>query len=81
MLRMLTYDGQTAGRRTMVEGQTASNEDRINMHMEDDDVDLKQFQEKRNKDNGKVPTEQNNGNKKRYHDDRTPEEKILPEQN
>jgi hypothetical protein len=74
---MLTYDGQMTGRQTTVEGQTASNEDPIDMHMEDDDVHLEQFQEKRNKEDEKVPTEQNNGNKKRYHVDGSPEEKIL----
>jgi hypothetical protein len=47
--RMLTYDGQTTG-----EVQTASNEDPMEMHVEDADVDVDLFQEKWKKEDGKV---------------------------
>jgi hypothetical protein len=46
---MLTYDGQTTG-----EVQTASNEDPMEMHVEDADVDVDLFQEKWKKEDGKV---------------------------
>jgi hypothetical protein len=49
VLRMLMYDGLT-----MDEVQTASNEDPIEMQVEDADVDVDLFQEKRNKKDGKV---------------------------
>jgi hypothetical protein len=62
-------------------GQTASNEDPIDIQVEDDDVDLKEFQEKRNNEDEKVPTIQNKGNKRRHRGDRSLEEKILSEQN
>jgi hypothetical protein len=74
---MLTYDGQT----TTDEVQTASNKDPIDIQVEDDDVDLDMFQEKRNKEDGKVLSEQNTGNKRKHHGEQCSEEKILSEQN
>jgi hypothetical protein len=79
---MLTYDGQTTDeRQTSDEGLTASNEDPIEIQVEDDDVDLVLFQEKQNKEDEKVPSEQNNGDRRKYHGEQSPEEKILSEQN
>jgi hypothetical protein len=77
MLRMLTYDGQT----TAAEAQTTANEDPIEMQVEDDDVEDDMFQEKRNMEDEKVLSEQNSGNKRKYHGERCPKEKILSEQN
>jgi hypothetical protein len=74
--RMLTYDGQTAD-----EVQTASNEDLIQMQVEDADVDVDLFQEKRNKEDGKVLSEQNTGNKRKHHGEHSSKEKILSGQN
>ena len=79
---MLTYDGQTTdGRQTSDEGLTASNEDPIEIQREEDDVDLDLFQEKQNKEDEKVLSEQNRGNKRKHHGEQSPEEKILSEQN
>jgi hypothetical protein len=61
----------TGGRQTTNKGQTASNEDPVDIQVEDDDVDLKEFQEKGNNEDEKVPTEQNKGNKRRHRGDRT----------
>jgi hypothetical protein len=76
MLRMLTYDKQT-----MDEVQTASNEDPIEIQTKDDDVDLDVFQEKSNKEDEKVLSEQNSRNKRKHHGEQSPKEKILLEQN
>jgi hypothetical protein len=73
---MLTYDGQTTD-----EVQTASNEDPIEIQAEDADVDLDLFQEKRNKEDEKVLSEQNSGNKRKHHSEQSSKEKILSEQN
>jgi hypothetical protein len=59
---MLRYDGQMTD---IV--QTASNEDLIEIQVEDDDVDINLFQEKRNKEDEKVLSEQNSGNKRKHH--------------
>jgi hypothetical protein len=77
LLRMLTYDRQTAA----AEVQTTANEDPIEMQVEDDDVEDDMFQEKWNMEDEKVLSEQNNGNKRKHHDEQCPKEKILSEQN
>jgi hypothetical protein len=74
--RMLTYD-----RQTMDEVQTASNEDPIEMQVEDADVDVDLFHEKWNKEDGKVLSDQNTGNKRKDHSEQGSKEKILSEQN
>jgi hypothetical protein len=74
---MLTYDGQT----TAAEAQTTANEDPIEMQVEDDDVEDDMFQEKWNMEDEKVLSEQNSGNKRKYHGEQCPKEKILSEQN
>jgi hypothetical protein len=77
VLRMHTYDGQTAA----AEAQTTANEDPIEMQVEDDDVEDDMFQEKWNMEDEKVLSEQNRGNKRKHHDEQCPKEKILSEQN
>jgi hypothetical protein len=77
MLRMLTYDGQT----TAVEVQTTANEDPIEMQVEDADFDVDPFQEKWNREDEKVLSEQNTGNTRKHHGEQRPKEKILSEQN
>jgi hypothetical protein len=74
---MLTYDGQT----TTVEAHTTANEDPIEMQVEDADVDVDLFQEKWNKEDEKVLSEQNTRNKRKHHGEQRPKEKILLEQN
>jgi hypothetical protein len=51
------------------------------MQVEDDDVEDDMFQEKWNMEDEKVLSEQNNGNKRKYHGKQCPKEKILSEQN
>jgi hypothetical protein len=73
---MFTYDGQTTDKR-----QTASNENPTKIHVKDDDVDLEIVPGERNKDDGKVLLEQNTANIERHHGGKSPEEKIMLEEN
>jgi hypothetical protein len=77
VLRMLTYDGQT----TTAEVQTTANEDPIKMQVKDADVNVDLFQEKWNREDEKVLSEQNTENKRKHHGELRPKEKILSEQN
>jgi hypothetical protein len=73
---MFTCDGLTTDK-----GQTTSKENPIKIHVKDDDVDLEIVLGERNKDNGKVLLEQNTANIERHNGGKSPEEKIMLEQN